>query len=174
MNLQRKNPFLNHNEEEKTFHLLEQGDELTQMKAITVLVDESEDSRLCDQFFAKVKPQTDYLAKRLKMTALQAIIFSIILEHEGICSLSNMSRHLDCLNITMLRCKAEIDKLVCRHYLRLEKIAYGRKVFECRILRYTYESVSCYKQHAKVDGNQLDTYYCSDILFPIPAKHPFK
>lgn len=126
MKLQRKNPFLNHNEEEKTFHLLEQGDELTLMKAITVLVDESEDSRLCDQFFAKVKPQTDYLAKRLKMTALQAIIFSIILEHEGICSLSNMSRHLDCLNITMLRCKAEIDKLVCRHYLRLEKNSFCR------------------------------------------------
>lgn len=114
--------------ESKTFKLFDGDGKLTLLKAIGDIASAAENSSLSDQFFEKVKPQTDYLSKRLGMTPIQTVLFSAIMEEGSGMRIGQLSNWLGCMHVSLLAHKGELDKLVKRHYLR----------YDTEVMRYGY------------------------------------
>jgi hypothetical protein len=93
--------------------------EYTLLQLMEILSEKSDDSRLNEEFWNENHAAADELAARLKITPLQAVLFSICLRRgpRGV-DFDDLSRHLDISNIRALTYGDELNALVRAKYIK--------------------------------------------------------
>ncbi len=93
--------------------------EYTILQLMEVLSEKSDDSRLSEEFWNENRAEADELAARLKITPLQAVLFSICLRRgpRGV-DFDDFARHLDISNIRALTYGDELNALVRAKYIK--------------------------------------------------------
>ncbi len=94
---------------------------LTMLEAIEKIVDMAEDSKLEDKFLKKAEPYATFIAEKQGITTMQAIFISLFAENDSSgrqTCMDDLSRHLDCRNISLLKYHDDIEKLVRGRFLR--------------------------------------------------------
>lgn len=86
---------------------------LTLLKAFECLYEQAKDSKLNEKLFIDSKFYTDYIQRRMGLTAVQAMLFAIILngDRDDYVSVSNISRQLECSNLKLMSHYEELDQL---------------------------------------------------------------
>ena len=84
-----------------------------------ILSENSDDSRLSDEFWADNQACADELAARLCITPVQAVLLSICLRHGPRCvNYNDIARHLDVSNIRALEYSDDLNALIRARYLK--------------------------------------------------------
>jgi DNA polymerase III delta prime subunit len=96
---------------------------LTLLSAIEQVVEMSRNSNLDDEFFTKAKRYIRYLSKRLSVTPIQAVLFSIFIDNstEGLVHTDKFTQHLGSTNIKVIGLLSDIDELERRRFIRCRR-----------------------------------------------------
>jgi AAA+ superfamily predicted ATPase len=92
----------------------------TLLQHIERIIELAEDSKLNDEFYKKAKTSIRFVAKEMKLSLNQSVIFSLFMENSDdsrIC-ISEFSRFLDCRNIKIISMMNDVDELEKRHLVR--------------------------------------------------------
>ena len=91
----------------------------TLLQLMEILSENSDDSKLSDEFWADNGGYADDLAKRLSVTPTQAVLLAICLRHGPRCvDFDDIARHLDISNIRALNYSDDINALIHTKYLK--------------------------------------------------------
>ena len=89
------------------------------LQLMEILSENSDDSQLSDQFLNENRAVADELATRLRITPLQAVLFSICLRRgPRNVDFDDIARHLDISNIRALNYSDDINALVRAKYIK--------------------------------------------------------
>jgi hypothetical protein len=89
------------------------------------MVELSEKKGFTDRFWEKAKPHISFVAKKLKMTDMQAVIFSNILTFgDNSFSLEEISESLHCTKIWIIRHLCDFEELEKRKLIRCKREEY--------------------------------------------------
>ena len=95
------------------------NEEKTILQLMEILSEKSDDSQLGEEFWNDNRAEADELAARLKITPLQAVLFSICLRRgPRNVDFDDLARHLDISNIRALTYGDELNALVRAKYLK--------------------------------------------------------
>jgi DNA polymerase III delta prime subunit len=96
---------------------------LTLLNAIEQVVELSEDSNLNDEFFTKAKRYIKYLSKRLSLTPIQAVLFSIFIDNstDSHIQVGDFTSHLGSKNIKLIGLLGDMDELERRRFIRCRR-----------------------------------------------------
>lgn len=93
---------------------------LNLLSAIEQIVELSEDSNLSDEFFSKAKRPVAFVAKKLSLTPIQAVLFSLFIDKsdDQNIRISDLASYLRCRNVRIIRYMSDIDALENRRLIR--------------------------------------------------------
>jgi len=102
---------------------LKRTKKFTLLQHIEQIVEAAKDSGFGADFFEKAKPHIDFLAKKLKITQIQAALFSLFMDrsNDNNILISEISEFVKCRNIKILQYMKEIDGLVNRQLIRCRR-----------------------------------------------------
>lgn len=97
--------------EEKT--TLAEPKRLNLLTAIEQIVELSEGSNLSEEFYVKARRYVRYVAKKLSLTPVQAVLFSLFVDKSDDSSIriSDFATHLRCRTVRIIRYMSDIDVL---------------------------------------------------------------
>ena len=93
------------------------------LEAMEIISYKATRSHLSDEFFESVEIYTDYLAERLQITRIQAVLFSLLMNHcEDDCiHLGDIGDLTGCPPTRILRFSKSLEELAERFYIRIIK-----------------------------------------------------
>jgi SpoVK/Ycf46/Vps4 family AAA+-type ATPase len=93
---------------------------MTLLEHLEEMVELTGKSKLSDTFYTKVKPHAAFVAKFFRLTENQAVFFAVFMNnaHDSSIRLKDISTHLDCSPIRLMRNIEDIDELVKRRLVR--------------------------------------------------------
>ena len=96
---------------------------LTLLGAIEQIVELSEGSNLSDEFYAQAKRYINYVCRKLSVNKVQAVLLSLFIDNcnDYRIDLKQLSSHLNCRMVSIIRYGAEIDYLVKRKLIRCRR-----------------------------------------------------
>lgn len=100
--------------------------EMTLLSAIEQIVNCAIEKKLGDDFYTLMEQPLAYLARRLEITAEQALVFSLLMEKSSdtrIC-IGDLSQMIGCRNIRIVALMREADKLSKRGFIYKHKAMY--------------------------------------------------
>ena len=97
--------------EEKT--TLAESKRLNLLTAIEQIVELSEGSNLSEEFYVKARRYVRYVAKKLSLTPVQAVLFSLFVNKsdDSCIRISDFATHLRCRTVRIIRYMSDIDVL---------------------------------------------------------------
>lgn len=97
--------------EEKT--TLAESKRLNLLTAIEQIVELSEGSNLSEEFYVKARRYVRYVAKKLSLTPVQAVLFSLFVDKsdDSCIRISDFATHLRCRTVRIIRYMSDIDVL---------------------------------------------------------------
>lgn len=97
--------------EEKT--TLAEPKRLNLLTAIEQIVELSEGSNLSEEFYVKARRYVRYVAKKLSLTPVQAVLFSLFVDKsdDSCIRISDFATHLRCRTVRIIRYMSDIDVL---------------------------------------------------------------
>ena len=97
--------------EEKT--TLTEPKRLNLLTAIEQIVELSEGSNLSEEFYVKARRYVRYVAKKLSLTPVQAVLFSLFVDKsdDSCIRISDFATHLRCRTVRIIRYMSDIDVL---------------------------------------------------------------
>lgn len=96
---------------------------LKMLNSIENIVNLATENGLNDEFYAKANKGIKYLAKKMSLTPMQAIIFSLFVNRsdDQFIYLNEISRDIKCSTISILKFKHDIEVLIDRHLIKRRK-----------------------------------------------------
>lgn len=93
------------------------------LEAMELISESADDSHLSDEFFKAVELPALYLADRLQITTLQAVLFSLLMDRSEDSSirLGDIAQATGCSTTRMLRFSSVLDELARRFFIRIRK-----------------------------------------------------
>ncbi|MDR2811028.1 MAG: ATP-binding protein [Tannerellaceae bacterium] len=146
----------NDNPEEKN-HSIKR---LNLLLAIEQVVEMSEKSALSDEFFGKAKRYIAYISKKLTLTPIQSVLFSLFVDRSdrsGI-ELSDFSSHLKCRNVRLIRHMSDMDTLEKR---RLIRCCRNNKSIHYRVPLQVIEAL---KENKAYQPKEYKNISCSELF----------
>jgi hypothetical protein len=115
----------------------------TLLQHIERIIELSENSKLSEEFYKKAKTSINFVAKQMKLSPNQAIIFSLFMEesYDSRIFISEITRFLGCRNIKTISMMSDIDELEQRRLVR-SRLCDGNKCY-----RVPHEVVNAIKQN---------------------------
>jgi len=97
--------------------------EMTLLSAIEQIVNCAIEKKLGDDFYALMEQPLAYIARRMEITAEQALVFALFMEKssDGRILISDFSEMVGCRNIRVVALMGEADKLSKRGFIRRHK-----------------------------------------------------
>lgn len=124
----------------------------TILENIECIVDGLEKFKLRDDFFIDAKANIDFLKKKLDLSPIQIVFFSLFIEnsHNSYIEISSFTRILGCHLISLLKYTHEIEGLEENHLIR-SNVYKGRKSYTV-----PYEVIDALKQNKKYTYKSLE------------------
>ncbi|MDR1170733.1 MAG: ATP-binding protein [Prevotellaceae bacterium] len=106
----------------------------TLLQHIEYVIELAEDSKLSEDFYKKAKTSIQFIARKMKLSPNQAVIFSLFMEKsdDSRIFVSEFSRFLGCKNIKTISMMTDVDELEKRHLVRC-RMDDGRKSYRVPI-----------------------------------------
>ncbi|MDR0961229.1 MAG: ATP-binding protein [Mediterranea sp.] len=138
---------------------------LTLLSAIEHVIELSHRSCLNDEYFSKAKKYTNFLARKLKLTPTQVTLLGVYLDNctDDKIGMSDLSQHLGCRNITVLRLLKDIAVLEQRQFIR-----YKRKGKD-KIWRVPYEVLQAFEQNKMYVPQVEQDLTCEELMNNLDA-----
>lgn len=110
------------------------------LEAMEFISESANNSHLTEDFFEAVEIPANYLSERLKITKLQAVLFSLLMDQseDTTIRLSDIAEITGCSTTRMLRLSKSMDGLAEKFYIRIKK---GRSCDTYRIPRQVIMSL---------------------------------
>ena len=95
----------------------------TILEHIECIVELSENSGFNKEFFQKAKKSINFVAKKMRLTINQAVLFAIFIEKsdDHFIHASSFSKHTGCRLVRILSLMSDIDELEKRHFVRCSR-----------------------------------------------------
>ena len=95
----------------------------TLLQHIECVIEHAENSKLSAEFYQNAKPNINFVAKTMKLTTNQALIFSLFMEksNDSYINISELSGFLGCRNIKAIGMMNDIDVLEARRLVRCSR-----------------------------------------------------
>lgn len=89
------------------------------LNAIEQIVEMSSDNGLTDELFAEAKRYISYVSRRMKLTAVQAVLFSLFVDRceDRDIRMNDISKAIKCRTVKLIRYMNDIDELERRHLI---------------------------------------------------------
>ena len=96
--------------------VLKQNQSLTILNSMETITDKMNDLHLSDEFEEACKTEIEVVSARLELTAIQAVLFSLIISHCSQSSIrpSELAEDMRCSTIKMLMFQKDLEELVSR------------------------------------------------------------
>lgn len=97
------------------------------LSAIEQIVERSAPNGLCDEFFVEAKRYISYVARRMKLTTMQAVLFALFIDRSEDSSirLSEISQTIKCRTVKLIRYMNDVDELERRHLVKCSRCRYS-------------------------------------------------
>ena len=95
----------------------------TLLQHIECIIETVENSKLSEEFFQKAKKNINFVAKKMKLTTTQAVLFSVFIENsnDDRIYINDLSEFIGCRNIKTISLMNDIDELEKRRLIRCRR-----------------------------------------------------
>lgn len=107
----------------------------TIMKHIEAIVEITKGSKMSEEEITKCAPHSKILAEKLNLTAIQSLLLSIFIDqsYDEAIRITDLARHFDCRNVSLLCYGDDIDHLAQSGYIRRRKATRHQKFSSYRV-----------------------------------------
>lgn len=136
---------------------------LNLLSAIEQIVELSEDSNLSDEFFREAKRPVAFVAKKLSLTPIQAVLFSLFVDKcdDQSIRIGELATHLKCRNVRIIRYMSDIDVLENR---RLIRCSHRRNGVSYRVAMDVLEALKQNKAYASPSHKNISCTQLFTVL----------
>ena len=130
------------------------------LMAFEQIVEMAEDSQLSDEFYRKADKYINYVSAKLDLTKKQSVILALFVNrsYEECIQMEELSKHVKCSTVRILRYMNDIDELVKKEFIRCrrskEKISY----------RVPFELLEAAKNNEKFIPKKYTGLSCQELF----------
>ena len=130
------------------------------LMAFEQIVEMAEDSQLSDEFYRKADKYINYVSAKLDLTKKQSVMLALFVNrsYEECIQMEELSKHVKCSTVRILRYMNDIDELVKKEFIRCrrskEKISY----------RVPFELLEAAKNNEKFIPKKYTGLSCQELF----------